>query len=85
MENFRPGAVHHVSNSMAFGLMTIMDESEEGIVLKMSGRAHALHITKNDMDQWQQLLDRNAPLQERLKLAALDSYIKTAIKKIGGN
>ncbi|MFX0016822.1 MAG: tetratricopeptide repeat protein [Candidatus Hermodarchaeota archaeon] len=33
------------------------------------------------LDQWQQLLDRNAPLQERLMMAELELYIRTAIKK----
>ena len=41
-------------------------------------------IVKKEFKLWQQLVDRNTSLEERLKIADLERYIKLAIKARDG-
>lgn len=51
-EYVQTGKEAWVPGSMAFGLMQMVEDGDDGIILTMSGKALAQHFLKDEMDQW---------------------------------
>jgi tetratricopeptide (TPR) repeat protein/predicted amidohydrolase len=49
------------------------------LIQKIAGERQTFEV---EFEKWQELIQRNAPLQERLKMAQIDKYIQNALKLV---